>query len=154
MYEFLLSLHSILRWGVVITGLLVLQQGITGLMAGGELGALGKRIQLWFLICIDMMLLLGLALWAVSPTVEAARADMGAAMKDPNLRFFAVEHGALMLIAIVVVHVGRVAVKKTESARSAHLWAAIYSGVALALIALRTPWPFMDQARPWIRLPF
>jgi hypothetical protein len=154
MFEIVLSLHSLLRWGVVITGLLVLQQGVAGLMAGGELGALGKRVQLWFLMCVDTQLLLGLVLWFVSPTASSARADMGAAMKDHDLRYFVVEHGALMLLAVVVVHVGRVAVKRAGSARSGHLRAAIYSAVALALIALRTPWPFMEPGRPWIRLPF
>lgn len=154
MFETLLSLHSILRWGVVLSGLLVLQQGVTGLMAGGQLGQLGKRVQLAFLICIDLQLLLGLALWATSPTVESARADMGAAMKNSELRYFAVEHGALMILAVAVVHIGRIAARRAASPRSAHLRTAIYAGVALLLILLRTPWPFMDPSRPWIRLPF
>jgi len=154
MYEVVLSLHSILRWGVVITGLLVLQQGLAGLLAGGELGNLGKRVQLWFLMSVDTMLLLGIVLWVISPTVQSARDDMGAAMKDPNLRYFAVEHGATMLLAVVVVHVGRVAAKRAQSVRAGHMRTAIYAAVALALIALRTPWPFMEPGRPWIRLPF
>ena len=156
MFDVVLSLHSILRWGVVLSGLLVLLQGLSGLLAGGELGALGKRMQLLFLICIDVQLLLGILLWTTSPTVSSARSDMGAAMKDPTLRYFAVEHGALMLLAVVVVHAGRVWFKRTDSPRAGHLRTALYSGVALALIALRTPWPFLEPAlaRPWIRLPF
>lgn len=152
-FELVLSLHSILRWGVVLSGLAVLQQGLAGLMAGGELGQLGKRVQLLFLICIDLQFTLGLVLWAISPTVDTARVDMGAAMKDPNLRYFAVEHGALMVLAVFVVHVGRIAVKRAGSARAGHLRTAIYAGVALLLILLRTPWPFMEPGRPWIRLP-
>ena len=154
MFELVLSLHSILRWGVVLTGALVLMQGIAGLLAGGELGQLGQRMQLLFLICIDVQLLLGLVTWATSPTVSSARADMGAAMKNPTLRYFAVEHGALMLLAVVVVHAGRGWCKRADSPRAGHLRTALYSGVALALIAVRTPWPFTEQVRPWIRLPF
>ncbi len=153
-FELVLSLHSILRWGVVISGLLVLQQGLAGLMAGGDVGPLGRRLRLAFLICIDLQLLLGLVLWATSPTVASARVDMGAAMKDHDLRYFAVEHGLLMLVAVVVVHVGRIAAKRAGTSRAEHLRTAIYAGVALALIALRTPWPFMEPGRPWIRLPF
>lgn len=153
MFETLLSLHSILRWGVVITGLLVFQGALSGVFAGGALGELGKRVQLAFLICVDVQLLLGILLWMSSPTIEAARADMGAAMKDPTQRYFLVEHGLLMLIAIVVVHVGRIAAKRAESPRSQHLRTAIYAGLALLLIAARAPWPFLEPARPWIRLP-
>lgn len=154
MFELVLSLHSILRWGVVLTGALVFLQGISGLMAGGELGQLGKRLQLFFLIFIDLQLLMGLVLWATSPTVQSARGDMGAAMKDPTARYFVVEHGALMLLAVAAVHVGRIIARKAKSPRSGHLRTAIYAGLALVLILLRSPWPFMDPARPWIRLPF
>lgn len=154
MFEIVLSLHSILRWGVVITGLLVLQQGLAGVFAGGELGNLGKRVQLWFLMCVDTQLLLGIVLWGISPTVSSARSNMSASMKDQEARYFLIEHGAIMVLAVVVVHVGRVAVKRAGSARAGHMRAAIYSAVALALIALRTPWPFMAPGRPWIRLPF
>jgi len=154
MFEIVLSLHSLLRWGVVITGLLVLQQGVTGLMAGGELGSLGKRVQLLFLMCVDTQLLLGILLWMTSPTVSSARSDMGATMKDPEARYFVVEHGAMMLLAVVVVHIGRVAAKRAQGVRAGHMRTAIYAAVALALIALRTPWPFMEPGRPWIRLPF
>lgn len=153
MFELVLSLHSILRWGVVICGVLVFLQGVVGLFAGGQLGQLGKRVGLAFLICVDVQLLLGLLLWTQSPTVASARGDMGAAMKDPALRYFAVEHGALMLLAVVVVHLGRIAVKRATAPRSAHLRTAIYAGLALVLILLRTPWPFMEPGRPWIRWP-
>lgn len=153
MFETVLSLHSILRWGVLLTGALVLAQGLTGVFAGGALGELGKRMQLAFLICIDVQLLLGLALWSLSPTVAAARGDMQAAMQDPEQRYFVVEHGALMLLAVAVVHIGRIAARRADAPRSAHLRTAIYAGIALLLIVLRTPWPFMEPGRPWIRLP-
>jgi cell division protein FtsW (lipid II flippase) len=154
MFEVVLSLHSILRWGVVLSGLLVLIQAVSGLTAGGELSAVGKRMQLVFLICIDVQLLLGILLWTTSPTVTSARADMGAAMKDPTARYFVVEHGALMLLAVIVVHAGRAWFKRAGSPRAGHMRTALYSGVALLLILIRAPWPFMDPARPWIRLPF
>jgi hypothetical protein len=75
-------------------------------------------------------------------------------MKDPDLRYFAVEHGAVMLLAVVVVHVGRVLVKRAGSPRTGHLATTLYASVALALIFLRTPWPFLEPSRPWFRLPF
>jgi hypothetical protein len=153
-FELVLFLHSLLRWGVILSGVLVLLQGAIGLFVGGELGALGKRMQLIFMICIDVQLLLGLALWALSPTVAQGRADMSAAMKDPQLRFWVVEHGLTMLLALVAVHVGRMLVRKAANPRAAHLRTALYSGLALALIFLRTPWPFANVSRPWLYWPF
>ena len=52
---------------------------------------------------------------------------MGAAMKDPLLRFFAVEHVTLMLIGVaLLVHVGRVRARKALTDQARHRAAAIF----------------------------
>ena len=154
-YELALSVHSIVRWGVVFFGAVVFLQALLGLMAGGPLGALGKRLGLVFLILLDLQVLIGIALHVfLSPVTKEGMQDMGAAMKDETLRFWVVEHGALMLVALIVVHVGRILARKAESERSAHFRRFATTAIALGLIFLRTPWPFSAVERPWIRWPF
>jgi hypothetical protein len=156
LYEFVLSLHSFVRWGVVLLGALVLLQSLFGVLAGGELGTLGKRLGLFFMIFLDVQVLIGIALHLfLSPVTRRGMEDMGAAMKDPELRYWVVEHGLAMLIALVLVHVGRVLANHAKSERSAHLRRLVTTVIALGLIFVRTPWPFVeDFGRPWLRLPF
>jgi hypothetical protein len=71
---------------------------------------------------------------------------MGAAMKNGAWRFWAVEHPALMILAVVFAHLGRPGRGSTVGKR-AMLW----YGLALLAILLATPWPFMPQGRPWVR---
>ena len=153
LFPWVLSLHSIVRWMVVITGSIVFVQGVLGALVGGQIGSLGKRLQLAFMINVDLQVLIGVLLWMLSPTVNQARADMGASMKDPELRYFAIEHGLVMVLALAVVHVGRLVARRAQEPRAMALRTAIYAGLALLLIGMRTPWPFMDVARPWLRLP-
>ena len=55
-------------------------------------------------------MLLGLLLYFVfSPLTKAALGDFAGAMKDPLMRFWAVEHVFGMVIGVALAHVGHVA---------------------------------------------
>ncbi len=154
-YELALSLHSFLRWAVLGLGAIVFLMGLIGTLSGGAIGETGRRVGLGFVLAVDLQLLLGLALhvW-LSPTTGNAMADMGAAMKDHELRFWALEHPATMVLAAIVIHVGRLFANRASSERGDHLIRALSAGLGLALILLRTPFPTTAISRPWLRLPF
>ena len=67
---------------------------------------------------------------------------MGAVMKDPIERFFAVEHALMMIIAWLLVHIGRSMVKRAGTDAKKHKLTLLYFGIALLLILLMIPWPF------------
>jgi hypothetical protein len=71
-------------------------------------------------------------------------------MKNPNQRFWVVEHVFGMLIGVALVHVGRVRARKTDSLRR-HKVAAIFFGLALVVIAASIPWPGTANGRPLLR---
>lgn len=153
MYSLLLFLHSWLRWLVLLTGLFAVARAITG--AGGTrpwTAAEGKP-GLFFILCLDLQLLIGLALYLVfSPTVQAAFGNIGAAMKDSAYRFYVVEHALGMIVAIALAHVGRVKSKKAPTDAARFKAAAIFFGVALVIILGLIPWPGMPAGRPLLRL--
>ena len=156
-YELALSLHSLLRWLVILFGVLVLLQGLVGMLTGGELGPVGRRLGLVFLICLDLQVLIGIALHVfLSPTTKAYMQDFRGSMGVPDHRFWLVEHGLAMLAALIAVHVGRVLARRASSDRAEHLPRFLTTALALLLILWATPWPFLEEgrARPWIRLPF
>lgn len=151
-YELALSAHSILRWLVILLLALALVRAFGSMLAGAESGVKARLLGVGAMIALDLQLLLGLALhfW-LSPNTRSGMQDMGAAMKDPVQRFWVVEHGATMLLAVVVVHAGRAWAKKAKGSRSEDFRSFLTLAIGLALILLRTPWPFFAEgiARPW-----
>jgi hypothetical protein len=153
MYFTVLLLHSWLRWLALVAGV------------GATFAALSKgdgtpkslqsaeRWGLIFMITLDVQMLLGLLLYGVlSPYTAAAMKDFGAAMRDPGLRFWAVEHPAIMLSAVILVHVGRVLARKSADVGTKRKRLLICFGLAVLLILLRTPWPGMANGRPLFRV--
>src|SRR6185436_13217816 len=109
MYSATLLVHSWLRWAVIATGLIAILGGIIGVARKGQWTPADDRAGLWFILMLDLQLLLGLGLYFfLSPFTADAMKDFGAAMKNPGLRFWAVEHAFGMLVGVVLAHVGRV----------------------------------------------
>jgi hypothetical protein len=148
MYSLVLAAHSILRWVVVLTGLAAAGRGIAG-WGGRRWTSSDSRAGLWFVSALDLQLLVGLALYFVlSPAMKDAMRNAGAAMRDPILRFFLVEHVTGMLLAVVCAHIGRVKIKKATDDGRRHRLAAVFFGLAIVLILLSIPWPGMPAGRP------
>ena len=84
--------------------------------------------------------------------MEAIRANFGAAMKDPVARFWAVEHITSMLVAVILVHVGRVLGRKATSPDSKRMKLFVCFGIATVLMILSIPWPGLRAGRPLFRI--
>ena len=149
MYVTFLVLHSLLRWLVLLFGLMAIIRAFGGWSARRPWTRTDDRAGLLFTISLDTQVLVGLILYGlVSPITQAAFSDFGAAMKDPILRFYAVEHLALMLVGLAFVHVGRARAKKARSDVAKHKAAAIFYTLGFLLILVGIPWPFSTVGRP------
>jgi hypothetical protein len=147
MYSTVLLLHSWVRWIALALGVVT----TLAALAKGESAA--DRFGLVFMIVLDVQLLMGLALYfALSPITAAALKDFGAAMRDPALRFWAVEHAATMLLAVILVHVGRVLARKATTSASRRTRQIVFFGLATVAMIARTPWPGLPNGRPFFRL--
>ncbi len=151
MYSGVLLVHSWLRWAVLVAGLLAVLRAIAGASSRRAWNAADDRAGLWFTLTLDIQVVIGLWLYFVlSPFTTAALADFSAAMRNPGLRFFAVEHAVGMIIGLALAHVGRVRIRKAPVPRR-HLIAAIFFGLALVAILASIPWPGLPYGRPWLR---
>jgi heme A synthase len=150
MYSTILLLHSWLRWLALAAGV-----GATFAAFGKSTDAI-RTAERWgriFMIALDVQMLLGLLLYGVlSPYTAAAMKDFGAAMRDPTLRFWAVEHLTMMVLAVVLVHVGRVLARKTADAGKKRTRLLVCFGLAVVLIVLGIPWPGTANGRPLFRV--
>jgi hypothetical protein len=151
MFAPLLILHSWLRWLILLAALNAVGRAIGGNQSGRPWGPGDDQAGKWLVILFDIQFLIGLILYvALSPTTEAAFADFGAAMRDSQLRFFAVEHIVGMLAASALLHIGRTKTQKAAPA-SRHKIALIFFGLALFLVLVSIPWPFSPAPRGLFR---
>jgi uncharacterized membrane protein YozB (DUF420 family) len=153
LYPIFRILHSVLRWVVILTALFAIIRATTGLSFRRGYMQTDDRAGLWFTISMDLQLLIGLILYFfLSPTTRIAMQDFGTAMGNSAMRFFAVEHLALMVVALIVAHVGRSLIRKAPAAQQKHRRALIWYGLAVVLVLAAIPWPFFSYGRPL--LPF
>ena len=140
MYNFILTLHNITRWIVLIAGLVATITALFGWLRKKEWTATDNKMGLIYTISFDIQLILGLILYLwLSPITQLAFKDFGAAMGDDSMRFFAVEHISIMLLALILAHVGRVLVKRADGV-SKFKRATIFFGISLLLVLGSIPW--------------
>ena len=149
MYETVLLVHSWVRWAILLFGLLAVFRAIAGWSGARPWTAADDKAGLFFIIALDIQLLLGLLLYfAYSPYTTLAMDHFGSAMRTPDLRFWAVEHPFGAIVGIVLAHVGRVRIRKTADLVRRHRLAVIFFGLALLAILISVPWPGTSNARP------
>jgi len=149
MYNLLLIIHSWLRWVAIAAGV-----GATAAATGASQSSSGgQRAGLFFMIALDLQMLIGLLLYVFfSPNTAAIFQNFGGAMRDPVARFWAVEHITMMIIAVALAHVGRVLARKAKTPRAARIRLLICFGLATLLMIAGTPWPGTTAGRPFFRV--
>lgn len=145
MIEGLVHLHSLLRWFALIAIVIALVISFRGMTQNNKFGKGANRWSLLTLIAFHLQLVLGFILYFA----RGWYTQLGN-MSDKIIRFFAVEHMAGMLIAIILVTIGRVSSKKAGTDKARHKRIFWYFLIALILTIASIPWPFREGiARPW-----
>ena len=149
MYSILLDLHSLLRYVALLLLIITVIKAFSGWLEKKQYTSLDNKLSLFTLIAMHLQLVIGLLLYFISPIVQAGISDMVVAMKNPELRFWTVEHISLMIVAIALITVGRIVSKKTTDSVIKHKKTAIFFLLGLLLILVSIPWPFTKIARAW-----
>jgi hypothetical protein len=141
MYLTLLTIHSWLRWVLLAVLLFALVRSLMGWLSKTPYTKIDNLAGVLSIAFAHTQLVLGLVLYFVSPFGYPAiqNQGMGAVMKDGNLRKWSVEHITMMIVAIVLVQVGRSLSKKQATDEGKHKRMATFLIIALALIALGIP---------------
>lgn len=150
-YSIFLALHNYSRWLVLGFGLWAVLRAAT---ANRQVWTKADNIAgASFVGSMHLQLLIGLVLYlGLSPWgLQALQRDGGAVMKDPTGRFFAVEHIAGMIVAVICAQVGRSLSKKETLTTAKHRKALVWFGIALLLVLLMIPWGIWNPARPMVR---
>jgi hypothetical protein len=150
MYNGLLHLHSVLRWIIL---LLLLVSIFRSLPVNKPFTRGHQKTGLFLMICADLMLFVGLYQWFAGDwgLKSIQKNGFSVVMKNETLRFFAIEHLTLMLVAIILIHVGYNTSKKAIPDTTKHKRTLLWYLIALVIILISIPWPFrtVGTGRLW-----
>lgn len=152
MYTALLTVHSYLRWLVLIAAVVAIVRGIRGLTGSRPWASADESAGRWFISSLDAQATLGLIIYVfLSPFTMSAWGNMGETMRNGPLRLIVIEHQVGMIIGLALAHIGHARTRKAADAPQAHKVAVVFFTLALLAILLSIPWPFMPGGRPLLR---
>ncbi|MBL7844973.1 MAG: cytochrome B [Cyclobacteriaceae bacterium] len=130
MHTGLLHTHSLLRYFVLIMLVVVVVIALQKWLGKKPYSGLDNKLGLYLFIFTHLQLLIGLILYVVSPVVQFNAGTM----KNAELRYWAVEHISLNIIAIVLITLARTTSKKMAEDSAKHKRMFLFNGLALLLI--------------------
>jgi hypothetical protein len=152
LYAIVLFAHSYLRWAVVLAAGAM---GVRSFVAWRRAAEWTPSHEGWhktLLSLTDTQFTLGALLYVwLSPISAAFFADFRHAVHDHGLRFFGLEHAAMMVLAVAALHIGRGRSKTAPSARLRHGRVWVSCLVFLGLAGSSIPWPGLRHGRPLFR---
>ena len=134
MYTGLLHLHSVLRYLILVLLVVVVVLALIGVLNKKPFGKTDNKLSLFLFIFTHTQLLVGIILYIVSYSGGHRVQFNSETMSTPALRYFAVEHSLMMLIAIVLITLGRTRAKKAATDLAKHKQLLIFNGIALLII--------------------
>ncbi len=146
-----LSLHNITRWIVLVLGVVLVVRSFLGWIKNWEYQERDKKLTPIYAGVFDLQILLGIILFFTKGWGGVLMNAPGDVMKTAAMRFFAVEHWMMMILAAILIHIGSAKVKKTTESLKKYRQAAIWFTISLLLMLASIPWPGMSAARPLLR---
>lgn len=131
-YELVKAAHSGLRYIVLLLIVLALIQSLAGWFGNKSYTNGNRKLNLFAMVSAHVQLLLGLILYFLSPFVNFS--DMGTSMKDDTMRYWTVEHAAMMIFALLLITVGHSRSKKAQEGVSKHRTVAVFYGLAAIIV--------------------
>lgn len=149
----LVILHSYLRWIILVLLLASIVKSYSGWKGNKTLSAGDKKLWLFTMISAHTTLLIGLILLLFGRfgMFTVTLPEGTSVMKDAFFRFYWVEHSTMMIIAVVLITIGRGQAKKSIADAVKYKKAFWFFLIALLVVLASIPWPFREAiGRPLI----
>lgn len=152
MYSTVLTLHSLVRWLVVLALLFAIYKAYSGWLSKRTFTKSDNSARLWAVLFVHVEFILGLILYFTSPIIEFFRNNFKEAVQQKDVRFLGMEHSVMMLIAVVLITIGSAKAKRKATDTAKFKTLAIWFTIGLIIILISIPWPFSPFAsRPAFR---
>ncbi len=142
---FLLLLHSLLRYVLLILLVASIGFSLRGVLLKTPILVGHRAVAIWTVTTAHLQLVLGLILYIMRNWYIADHTTRIG-------RFWKMEHIGMMVIAVILITVGRVLSKKAHDEHKKQMHILIFFLIALLLILAAIPWPFLEvgYGRGWI----
>lgn len=130
MYNFFKYFHSGFRYVVMILVLLAIIQALLGVIGKKPFTEGNRKLNLFAMISAHTQLLIGIILYFLSPFVQFNSETM----KQPETRYWTVEHWVMMLFAIALITVGHIRSKKAVLPEAKHRAIVLFYTLAIVVI--------------------
>jgi uncharacterized membrane protein YqhA len=140
MYEIILNIHHYLAFVALALLAWATINGIMGVTSEKIFEESHRKANLFALISVHTMLLLGLILLVVSPGVASFISNYEVDKSNSVLRKMYMVHPTINIIAVILVTIGNVKSKKAIGNGSKFKFTAIFYGIGLLLILSQFPW--------------
>jgi len=152
MYIFLLTIHSLFRWLVLMSLLFAIYRSYSGWFNGKSFTAFENSVRHVTMTIVHIQFLIGICLYFVSPVVDYFLHNFKDAVHERQIRFFGMEHVTMMVIAVTVITIGSMSAKAMGADKEKFKTIAIWYTVGLVIIFLSIPWAFSPfTSRPYFR---
>lgn len=129
--------HSGLRWLALALLVFAIVNAILKLKSGKyEKG--DKMLNLFAMVMLHIQITIGIVLVFISGKITYAEGWM----KNPQYRFFGLEHILLMVLAVVLATIGRKKAEKALDPAKKHKTILIWYTIVLVVLFAGIPWPF------------
>lgn len=152
MYSVLLTVHSLVRWLVLISLIAAIVRAYKGWLGNERFSASDNAIKVATVTIAHIQVVLGITLYCISPVVRYFLNYFKEAVHQREIRFFGMEHITMMLIAVVLITIGSVKAKRQAGDKQRFKILAIWFTIALIIILASIPWQFSPfTRRPYFR---
>ena len=141
MYQLIKQLHSFTAYIVLAVLIAAVINALIGYFRKKEYFEVKDlRLTLFALIFSHIQMLLGFLVYITTPRLQMWGEGAKVVMKDSLLRLLLLEHPIMNIIAIVLITMGWVKLKKQNEVRKMFGKVALFYGIALVLLLSRLPW--------------
>lgn len=147
MYNSVLHLHSGIRWILLLFLVGAILNSYASWKADKNFSGKNKMLALFTFIFSHLQLTVGLIMYVWDARNKVSFGS--GMMKDSVLRFYAIEHLLMMILAIALITIGYLRAKKETSDRAKHRKIFVWYSIAFLLILAAIPWPFRIAGAGW-----
>lgn len=151
-FGFLLSIHSLVRWFILVALILILIKSYKGLKLGQPFSKFDRNLRKYTPILGWVQFILGCLLYSKSAFVSYFFEHFPETLSQREIRFFGIEHSSIMPIAILVLTLGAIkSIKQCNNTTAYKIWFR-WTLISFILIISSIPWSFWPLvSRPLFR---
>jgi len=134
-YSFAFNIHIFISTITLLAGISTIVLAIQGLIKKREYGRQDLVVSVVFNVALYFQLILGfLIYYLLRSALEGPFWEVPDTQNDASLRFWAIEHIALMIFALFLTQLGRVYIKRSKGPSRKFRASLFYFGTSLLLI--------------------